>query len=326
MDIVLEHEVTKAARVKGAGNAYLTEYHNAWEAAGNCKGTSEETPLTCMFTPQKAGVYRATANIRDTRGNAHSTTLSMYAAGKDFVVWNDQSDSSLTIVPESANYKVGDRARYLVKNPYPGAKALITIERYGVIDHFVQTFDSSTPVVEFTIKPEYLPGFYLSVVIVSPRVEKPSGEGQAAIGQLDLGKPTFRMGYVTVPVRDPYKEMLVTAKADRDIYKPRDKVTVSFHAEPRVKDTREPVELTVAVLDESVFDLIAGGKSYFDPYAGFYRLESLDLRNYSLLTRLVGRQRFEKKGANPGGDGGADLNMRSLFKFVSYWNAELKTD
>ncbi|MFZ4540825.1 MAG: MG2 domain-containing protein [Rickettsiales bacterium] len=321
VDITIEREVTKAARVKGAGNAYLTEYHTTWEAAGKCNGTSTDAPLECSFTPSKAGSYRATAKIKDTKGNEHATKLSTYATGSDFVVWNDENDNALNLVPERTDYKVGDTARYLVKNPYPGAKALITIERYGVLDHFVQTFDSSTPVVEFPIKPDYLPGFYLSVVIVSPRVEKPIGEGQ-----VDLGKPTFRMGYVTVPVKDPYKEILITSKTDQPVYKPRDKVTVTFHAEPRMKDKKEPVELTVAVLDEAVFDLIAGGKSYFDPYEGFYKLESLDLRNYSLLTRLVGRQKFEKKGANPGGDGGADLAMRSLFKFVSYWNAELKTD
>ena len=321
VDIIVEHEVTKAAKVKGAGNAYLTEYHNEWEAAGNCKGTSEDAPLTCEFTPQKSGSYRATAKIKDTKGNEHTTAISAYATGGDFVAWNDENDSSLTIVPEATSYRVGDTARYLVKNPYQNAKALITIERYGVIDHFVQDFTSSTPVVEFKIKPEYLPGFYMSVTVFSPRVDKPLGAGQ-----VDLGKPTFRMGYVTVPVKDPYKEMSITAKTDREVYKPRDKVTVKIHAEPRMKDKKEPIELTVVVLDEAVFDLIAGGKSYFDPYEGFYKLESLDLRNYSLLTRLVGRQKFEKKGANSGGDGGADFNMRSLFKFVSYWNAELKTD
>lgn len=321
VEIAIEHRTTVAAKVKGAGNAYLTQYHTAWEAAGSCKGVSEDAALTCGFTPDKAGLYRTVAKIKDTKGHEHSTTISTYATGRDFVVWDNDSDSSLTIIPESTTYKVGDTARYLVKNPYPGAKALITVERYGVIDHFVQTFDSSTPVVEFKVKPEYLPGFYLSVVIVSPRVEKPLGEGQ-----VDMGKPTYRMGYLTVPVQDPYKEMVITAKADREVYKPRDKVTVTLHAEPRVKDKQEPVELTVAVLDESVFDLIAGGKSYFDPYRGFYKLESLDLRNYSLLTRLIGRQRFEKKGANPGGDGGADLSMRSLFKFVSYWNGALTTD
>lgn len=321
VEIALEHEVSKAARVKGAGSAYLTEYHNEWEAAGSCKGVSEAAPRACSFVPAKAGVYRAVAHIRDSRGTEHSTTLQTYAMGDDFVVWNDESDTSLTIVPERTDYKVGDTARYLVKNPYPGAKALVTVERYGVLDTFVKTFDSSTPVVEFPIKPEYLPGFYLSVVIMSPRVEKPLGEGQ-----VDLGKPSFRMGYVTVPVQDPYKDITVTAKADKEVYKPREKVTVSLHAQARIPEKKEPIELTVAVLDESVFDLVAGGKKYFDPYDGFYRLESLDLRNYSLLTRLVGRQKFEKKGANPGGDGGADLSMRSLFKFVSYWNAGLATD
>ena len=84
--------------------------------------------------------------------------------------------------------------------------------------------------------------------------------------------------------------------------------------------------MTVAVLYESVFDLIAGGSAYYDPYGGFYNLDALDLRNYSLLTRLIGRQKFEKKGANPGGDGGSSLNMRSVFKYVSYWNPSLKAD
>jgi alpha-2-macroglobulin len=319
--IKLEHEVTKSARVKGAGNAYLTEYHTEWVAAGTCSGVSEAAPLTCTFTPEKTGSYRAVASIKDTKGTDHSTTLNTYATGSDYVMWDNGSDSSLSIIPQSTDYKVGDTARYLVKNPYPGAKALITIERFGVIDHFMQTLDSSTPIIEFKVKPDYVPGFYLSVVIVSPRVEQPLGEGQ-----LDLGKPTFRMGYVTVPVSDPVKEMVVSSKSDKDVYKPRDMVTVTLHAEPRVKDKDEPIELTVVVLDESVLALVTGGTNYFDPYQGFYKLDSLDLRNYSLLTRLVGRQRFEKKGANPGGDGGIDVSMRSLFKFVGYWNAGLKTD
>jgi uncharacterized protein YfaS (alpha-2-macroglobulin family) len=321
VDIKIEHEVTKAARVKGAGNAYLTEYHTEWEAAGACNGTSEEAPLTCSFTPAKSGQYRTVASITDTKGNKHSTTLESFAIGKDYVMWDNSSESSLSIIPQAKDYKVGDTARFLVKNPYPGAKALITVERFGVLDHFVQTFDSSTPTIEIKVKPDYLPGFYLSVLIVSPRVEKPPGDGG-----VDLGKPTYRMGYLTIPVSDPYKEMAVTAKADKDVYKPRDKVTVTLHAEPRVKDRDEPIELTVVVLDESVLALLKNGTDYFDPYKGFYKLDSLDLRNYSLLTRLVGRQRFEKKGANPGGDGGSDVSMRSLFKFVGYWNAGLKPD
>ena len=321
VNIAVEYQVTKAARVKGAGNAYLSEYHTEWVNAGNCKGTSTSEASTCSFTPEKAGSYRAIAKIKDTKGRDHSTTINTYVTGSDFVIWNDENDTSLSIIPQETSYKVGDTARFLVKNPYPGAKALVTVERYGVIDRFVQTFDTSTPMIDLKIKPEYLPGVYLSVVITSPRVEKPLGEGN-----VDLGKPALRMGYVSIPVKDPYKEIVITASADKPVYKPRDTVTVKLHAEPRVKDKKEPIELTVTVLDEAVFDLITGGKATFDPYSGFYKLESLDLRNYNLLTRLIGRQLFEKKGANPGGDGGADLSMRSVFKFVSYWNGALKTD
>ncbi|NOT57446.1 MAG: large extracellular alpha-helical protein [Deltaproteobacteria bacterium] len=322
VNLAIERQDTKAAKVKGAGNAYLTEFTSQWVAANLCTGDSQNASSACEFTPKEPGYYRALATITDTKGKTHSTEINMYVVGEGHVLWNEADEYSLEIVPEKPTYQVGDKARYLVKNPYPGARALVTIERYGVMDHFVRTLDGSTPVIEFEVKPDYLPGFYLSVVVFSPRVDK----AIPIEGQVDLGKPTFRIGYLTVSLKDPYKEMLVTAKTDRDVYKPREKVRLTLHAEPRTKDKQEPIELAVAVLDESVFDLLTGGKSTFDPYAGFYKLEGLDLRNYSLLTRLVGRQKFEKKGANPGGDGGADLAMRNLFKFVSYWNPSITPD
>lgn len=320
VDIAIERQETKAAKVKGAGNAYVTEFTNQWVSASSCSGDSQTSSSICEFTPKEPGYYRATAKIKDTKGNDHTTEINMYVVGQGHVLWNESNDYSLEIIPEKPTYKVGEKARYLVKNPYPGAKALVTIERYGVIDHFVQTLEGSTPMIEFEVKPDYIPGFYLSVVAFSPRVDKPIE------GQVDLGKPTFRIGYLTVPIKDQTKEMLVTAKTDREVYKPREKVKLSLHAEPKMNDKKEPIQLAVAVVDESVFDLVAGGKSYYDPYDGFYTLEGLDLRNYSLLTRLIGRQKFEKKGANPGGDGGSDLAMRNNFKFVSYWNPSIKTD
>lgn len=324
VSITLQREETKASRVKGAGNAYLNEYTTEWVDSGSCAATSVAAAASCTLTPPKAGYYRAVATIQDTKGHSHQTELSLYVTGKDYVQWSSGDDNALTLIPEKATYAVGENARYLVKNPYPGARALITIERYGVLDHFVQTLEGSTPVIEFPVKPDYLPGYYLSVTVFSPRVDKPI-EVQDGV-QVDLGKPTFRIGYVTVPVRDTYKEMLVTAKTDKEVYKPREIVTAQLSAAPRFKDKNEPIEYAVAVVDEAVFDLIQGGKDYYDPYKGFYGLEGLDVQNYSLLTRLIGRQNFEKKGANPGGDGGRDLGMRSIFKFVSYWNPALAAD
>lgn len=321
-NISIERQETKVAKVKSAGNAYVSEFSDEWVKLSECKGESSTTSsINCKFNPKLSGYYRAVGIISDTAGNEHKTEINFYVTGKDYVLWNDGSDDyALTIIPERTDYKVGDKARYLIKNPYPGAKALVTVERYGVLDSFVQTLEGSAPVIELPIKTEYVPGFYLSVTVFSPRTGKPIEN------QIDLGKPSFRIGYETVTIKDRAKEMLVSVKSDQEKYKPREKVKLAIHAEPKIKGKNEKIELAVLVLDEAVFDLAAGGSKYFDPYAGFYRLDNLDLKNYNLLTRLIGRQKFEKKGANAGGDGGADLSMRNIFKFVSYWNPSLIVD
>ncbi|MEW5737179.1 MAG: alpha-2-macroglobulin family protein [Thermodesulfobacteriota bacterium] len=238
------------------------------------------------------------------------------------MLWEGPEGNVLSIVPEKKSYKVGETARFLVQNPFEKAEALITVERLGVISQKTVTWTTSTPVVEVPVTPNLIPGFYLSVVAFSPRVDKPLSDTG-----VDLGKPNFRIGYQSITVKDPYKEIVVTAVPDKKKAKPREKVTVKLHAVPRHPDGKEPVELAVAVLDEAVFDLVQGGEKAFDPYDGFYRLEDLDLLNYNLLYRLVGRTKFEKKGKSQGGDGaGLEISMRTIFKYVCFWNPRVATD
>jgi len=319
VEVKVEWQQVTAARVKGAGNAYLTQYQTSWVEEHRCALTSADEPGSCVFTPAHAGEYRVVASLADSRGRPHQSRLWQWSVGKGRVLWSERDDNSLQILPEQGGYQVGETARYLVKNPFPGARALVTVERYGVLDQWVQTLDDSTALIEVPIKPDYLPGYYLSVVVTSPRVEQPLGDNQ-----VDLGKPTFRMGYVKTDVRDPYKQLVVTATPAREVYKPGETVQVEVSAAPRHGADGEPIELAVAVLDEAVFDLLVDGRGHYDPYAGFYALDDLDVDNYSLLLRLIGRQRFEKKGANAGGDGGeAKFDVRGNFKYVAYWNPAL---
>ena len=325
--VSIKVEVVNAARVKGAGDAYLTSYEAQWLDAGSCTAASGKDPQACTFTPNRPGLYSITAEVTDTHGRSHTTELCVWVTGKGRVLWEEPADMSLSVIPEKESYKVGDRARYLVKNPFPGAKALITVERFGVIKHWVQTLAGNTPVIEFTVEPDFVPGFYLSVVVMSPRVAPVPGASPLDKEGVDLGRPTYRIGYLKVPVTDPYKTLDVRIKSDRASYKPRDKVKLTLsattHAAP---SSKQPVEFAVVVLDEAVFDLIQDGKKYFDPYRGLYQLDNLDLVNYSLLTRLIGLQKFEKKGANSGGDGGAGFDMRNVSKYVAYWNPSVIAD
>ncbi|MGD8833135.1 MAG: MG2 domain-containing protein, partial [Pseudomonadales bacterium] len=323
VSIAIERLEMKAARVKSAGNAYTTRYTETWEPAGECAGKPEGAPMACTFTPESPGRYRLVASIQDTRGRAHSTTLMAWVAGKGQVVWQDDASNALDLVPEATAYQVGDTARVLVKNPYPGATALVTLERYGVLRQWQTTLEGSTPIIEFPIERNLLPGAYLSVVVFSPRVAEPPPANDDGAAELDLGKPAFRVGYLTLPVSDPEKQVDVTVGTDREVYRPGERVQVTLQAE-QAQMGRQPLEYAVAVLDEAVLDLVSGGTAYFDPYAGFNSLDGLDVENYSLLMRIIGRQKFEKKGANSGGDGGQGLSMRSLFKYVAYWNPSIK--
>lgn len=321
VSITINHRKYKASRVKGPGNAYLTKNIMEWVKETSCTVKSEKAAATCKFKPKNPGYYQFIASVKDSKQREHKTTLYGWVTGRGNVIWGQSNDATLEIIPEQTKYKIGDTARYLIKNPYPGAKALVTVERYGILDSWVQTLETSTPVVEVAVKPDYLPGFYLSVVILSPRVEKPLGSGK-----VDLGKPSYKMGYVTAKVSDPFKELDITVSTDKEVYKPRDTVVAEIQINTKKLKQDAKYEIAVAVVDESVFALNRSGDNYYDPYAGFNRLDTLDVKNFSLISRLVGRQKFEKKGANPGGGGSAYSKLRNSFKFVSYWNPSIKPD
>lgn len=324
IDVIIERKEVTAAKVKSAGNAYLSNENVEWIEV--VKGALPKTPgemQSLMFKPDQAGEYRLTAITKDAKNREHRSRISFYVSGGEYVLWGEKNDFYVPLVPEKSEYSIGETAKILIKNPYPGAKALITVERAGVIDSFVQTLEGSTPIIEVPVKADYLPNFYVSVLVFSPRTDSKPLE----VGQLDLGKPVLKMGYTSLTVKDHYKELEITATSAKPVYKPRDVVHLDLEAKVKNPgENHENIELAVVVLDESVFDLISAGKSYFDPYPGLYKKEGLDLENFSLLNVLIGRMKFEKKGANPGGGGGFSLKMRNIFKYVSYWNPSVKLD
>jgi alpha-2-macroglobulin len=313
IEAILKRQKVTTVKVKGSGNAYVTRNEYSWEEVEKCNIESDDDPEECDFKLKEAGYHEVSTRLVST---GQTLTRKFYVVGKGQFLWGDENNNSLALEVESTDLKVGEEVEVLIKNPYPKAKALITIERYGVIERWIEEIEDSAYMLKFKVKPDYIPGFYLSVNLFSPRQGEPKG-----FDSLDLGKPGYKAGYQTFLVKDPYKKIDLEIETDKKSYYPGDDVTLEIEAESKTKRLGD-VEVAIAVLDEAVFDLIKEGEGYFDPYKGLADLQSLDVRTFSLIKQLIGKQKFEKKGANQGGGGGAEV--RSRFDFVAYWNPSLK--
>ena len=270
----------------------------------------------------EAGPYIRTATLKETVRSMNQSKLRRSSLGKGKALGGP--GHHLPIEPEKTEYQVGETARILIRNPFPGARALFTVERLGVQRSWSRVLESDTELVEFEITPEHFPGVYFSATVMSPRSDQPLGEGE-----MRMSKPTVRMGYIGLAVRDPHKEITVEVRPRRSTYRPGERVTVDLAAAPLHSVDRKEglpqMELAVVVLDEALFDRLAKRREDFDPYKGFYRLQPIDLQNFNLLTPLIGIRKIEKKRSNTeGSDARPDLG--SMFPFVSYWNPSLLTD
>ena len=264
--------------------------HQDWVEVSRCNLTSALTKSNCQFTAKHAGRHRATATIKDTQGREHSLRYWVWVSGKDISNWNSDSSYKLELVAEKSSFSVGETARFIVKNPFPGAQALITIERHGILESWQQRLHGSAPVIEFELKPSYAPGAYLSVVVTKPR----TGDSVPKKGEADFDKPAFKIGYKKLTVNNPSNPLKLEISSDSEVYKPGDKVRLTVRPEfPKLLDGQE-IEFSISVLDESVLDLVQGGSDYFDPILGFNKLENLDLQNFNLLTKLLGLQQFSE--------------------------------
>ncbi len=268
--------------------------HKEWVEVSRCNLTSTTTKSECQFTAEHAGRHRATATIKDTQGREHSLRYWVWVSGNDVSHWNSDNPYKLELVAEKSSFSVGETARFLVRNPFPGARALITIERHGILESWQQRLQGSAPVIEFEMKPNYAPGAYLSVVVTKPR----TGNKVPKQGEADLDKPSFKIGYKKLSVSNPSNPLKLAISSDSDVYKPGDKVRLTVRPEfPDLLDGQE-IEFSISVLDESVLDLVQGGSDYFDPTIGFNKLENLDLQNFNLLTKLLGLQQFSEPQTN----------------------------
>jgi uncharacterized protein YfaS (alpha-2-macroglobulin family) len=319
----------RSVRQAGVGGRFrwLTEKEDIEVASQELKTKNEAVKVT--FSPEKTGYYFLLGSGSDGLGNRITTTTYFYVTGPDYVPWERRDDDSIELVSDAESYKPGQNARILVKSPYEKAKALITIERELVLESRVVDIEGTSSRVEIPILPDYIPNVFVSVLLVQGRKAKAEADENQ-----DLGKPSFKIGYVDLKVDPAEKRLAIAIQKDKEEYKPREEVTVKF----RVSEHRGagcPASLAVAVVDVGVLNLI--GYQTPDPFSVFYGERSLSVRTSETRIHVVGRRDYGEKGEEVGGGAGeggaapleaslAEVELRGDFRSTAYWNPSLITD
>ncbi len=243
--------------------------HRSWamkdETVGVCGVVTRDKPVACDLKLPEAGYFLVRATANDARGHVVHASTGVYAvapgnAPAPSIAWPDNDGRTLAMETNAPMYEVGDVARVLVKSPFKTAKALVTVERDGVLSRNVVDVSGPMPVVTVPILPAMYPNAYVSVHLVRGRVAAQPASGP------DLGAPDFRVGYAELKINPDAHRLRVDIAPSKKEYRPGD----TFDGDVVVHDREgHPVEseITFYAVDEGV--LMLTGYTTPDPLPPF---------------------------------------------------------
>ena len=281
---------------------------------------SGSKPQSFSFSPEDAGLYLLQARGQDSRGNEILTGASFYASGKGYGFWEKRKDDRIGLVADAKSYHPGDKAKILVKSPYKKAKALVTLEREGIIESWVEKITGTAETLEVPITHDHIPNIFVSVILLKGRASH-----EATSGQEDSEKPSFKIGYLDLPVDPTEKRLQVEVVPERKEYSPRDKVSVAIKVR-NASGKGVPSEVSVAVVDMGLLNLI--GYKTPDAFSTFYGHRLLSVNTSEMRSYVIEETEIGTKGRSPGGDGGmekfAGMPMRERLIPTAYWNPSVE--
>ena len=277
---------------------------------------------TFSFTPKQSGSYYVTFLSADASGRSVQGGFDVMVYGENGPAWAQEDDDLLALKQDKNTYRVGQKARISVESPYPTARALVTVEREGILDAWITSVKGGADYVEVPIKENYLPNVYVSVTLVKGRSSAPvNNKG------VDLGKPQGKVGYVNLTVEPESKKISVDVETNKKEYRPGDEVTVKLST--KLGNKAAAADVMLFVVDEGVLALTDYKTP--EPFKMFYEPRALSVFTSDNRAYVIGQRNFGEKGENRGGGGSAEaklggVDLRNNFSFVPYVNQHIKTD
>jgi uncharacterized protein YfaS (alpha-2-macroglobulin family) len=256
------------------------------------------------FTAPKSGEYEFTLTGKDGKGNTVSTSYALYVGGPTSVSVRENNNATLELVAPQKNLSVGDTASFVIKSPYPKARALVSIVRGHTFEYKVLSLDTQLLKYSFPVTERYIPNVTAGVLLLSPL-------------------PEIKYGEVNYTVGTKEKDLSIAITPGKKSYLPGEKVDLDLVVTDK---SGRPVnaELSLAVVDMSVLALVGNPKK--NPVAFFYRGEPVTIQTSMNVKNIL--HVAEIPVGTKGGSGGDDLEKkkRGVFRDTAYWNGVVETD
>ncbi len=336
--------LTARRRLIGGFYAYDNQMKTS-KLAANCTATTDAQGMAqCQINPGVSGEVYAVATASDANGNETRSTQSVWLVGDEDWWFGGDNGDRMDLIPERSDYKAGETAKFQVRMPFRHATALVTVEREGVLSHFVTELDGKDPVVEVKLPGTYAPDVFVSVLAVRGRVQSGFWDWLSEVGAwlgiaakpdpappatalVDLAKPAYRLGIAKVKVGWEGHRLGVTVKADRERYAARDVAQVDVTVTTPDGKPAASADVAFAAVDQALLQL-APNESW-DVLSAMMGERSLSVLTATAQTQVVGKRHFGKKAVEAGGGGGgadsSGLN-RENFQPVLLWKGHVALD
>lgn len=164
-----------------------------------------ETALRSTSRPQKlelaipeAGVYVVELESRDATGRGQVVRVDLFASGEEPVAWEKPKAGTFGLTLDRDAYEPGDRAKVLVRSPFPRGEALVVVETPTGNDYRHVAIRGGTATVSIPVAEGWVPRIPVHVLLRRGRTDVESHLG--GDGTVDLGKPQTVASTVWLPV------------------------------------------------------------------------------------------------------------------------------
>lgn len=309
---------TYSHRKRLLGGFYAYEHVTEVRPVGTvCEGQTDGQGLVlCDTTASVSGNVILQAQIADDIQHRSVAHADLWIRGEADWWYGVSDDDRMDVLPERGRYEPGDTAKLQVRMPFRESTALITVEREGVIDAFVQPLSGKRPIVELPIQETYAPNIFVSVLAVRGRIA-----GVQPTAMVDLGRPAYKLGLTGINVGWKTHELKVAVTSNSQTYRVRDKAKITVKVTRADERALPPgSEIALAAVDEGLLELL--------PNKSWRLLDAMmkprneEVETSSAQMHVVGKRHFGLKSKVPGGGGGKQPT-RELFDTLLLWKGRV---